>query len=175
MTGKRTGVFQHRSDAEGHTIQHFRVEGDLSTITAFLTAVRTERRGWGSGRLLLSEVAMKILVTGATGFIGRHLIRHLDASGYGVRAMVRPTSNTEGFPAGLEYAHATLEDLDALRHAVSGVDVVIHLACLLKVPWKPEFQTVNVDGTRRVLEACAERPGFYFHLFSRSSGKPKPD
>lgn len=117
---------------------------------------------------------MKILVTGATGFIGRHLIRHLDASGYAVRAMVRPTSNIEGFPAGVEYAHATLEDLDALRRAVSGVQVVIHLACLLKVPWKPEFQTVNVDGTRRVLEACAEQdaPPVFVFISSLAAAGP---
>jgi len=100
---------------------------------------------------------MKILVTGATGFIGRHLVRHLVASHHTVRAMVRPTSNTQALPSDLEWVYATLDDHHALQQAVDGVDAVIHLASLLKVPWKPEFHDVNVNGTRRLLEVCAHR------------------
>ena len=104
---------------------------------------------------------MKALVTGASGFTGSHLARHLLASGYEVRALVRHSSSLaalEGLDVEVGYADlAAKEPLDA---AVRGVDAVFHVAALYRAENVPRraFWDVNVDATRRLLEA-SERAG----------------
>ncbi len=92
------------------------------------------------------------LVTGATGFIGRYVVRALTARGARVRALVRATSDTTGLD--VERAVGDLSDPESLRRAADGVDVVLHLASLLKVPWKAAFHTVNVAGTAHMARAA---------------------
>lgn len=92
------------------------------------------------------------LVTGATGFIGRYLVRALTARGARVRALVRATSDTTGLD--VERAVGDLGDPESLARAADGADVVFHLASLLKVPWKAAFETVNVAGTAHVARAA---------------------
>lgn len=96
---------------------------------------------------------MHALVTGATGFIGRYLVAALRARGWPVRALARPTSDLAGLDA--EPAIGDIARPETLPPAMAGVDVVFHLASLLKVPWKPAFHTVNVDGTAHVARAAA--------------------
>ncbi|MCA9542198.1 MAG: NAD-dependent epimerase/dehydratase family protein [Myxococcales bacterium] len=96
----------------------------------------------------------RALVTGASGFIGRHLVRALQADGWQVEALVRTTSNI----ADLEGCALVVGDLtepETLRPAMAHVDAVFHLASLLKVPWRADFAPVNVEGTRAVAAACA--------------------
>jgi dihydroflavonol-4-reductase len=118
---------------------------------------------------------VRILVTGSTGFIGSRLVHHLLEAGHSVRVTVRPTSDLSRLPvADLEVAHAQLPDDHAIRKAMRGMDGVIHLASLLKVPWKPEFQTVNVGGTACVAQACAsmETPPVLVHVSSLAAAGP---
>src|SRR5713226_821348 len=73
----------------------------------------------------------RVLVTGATGFIGRRLVRRLVSAGSYVRVLVRPTSNLEGLAAVAEHLkiyHGDLKDADSLQEAVRGVELVFHLA-----------------------------------------------
>lgn len=98
---------------------------------------------------------MTALVTGATGFIGRRLVAALAAAGQPVRALVRPGAPFDG-PAAVVTGDITRPE--TLAAAIDGVEVVYHLASLLKVPWKPAFHTVNVDGTAHVAAACAAAP-----------------
>jgi dihydroflavonol-4-reductase len=101
----------------------------------------------------------RALVTGATGFIGRHLVARLCTVGYDVRALARPTSDRSPlaeYP--VTWFEGDLTDPESVARAVEGCTVVFHLASLLKVPWKPEFLTVNVQGTATVAEACASMP-----------------
>jgi NADH dehydrogenase len=81
-----------------------------------------------------------ILVTGATGFIGQALIRHLLAEEQRVRAVIRPSEDSPGLPKGLavDAALSDIEDERSLRAAMSGVDTIIHLVGL-------EWQGVNAD------------------------------
>lgn len=98
-----------------------------------------------------------ILVTGATGFLGRHLCQHLAAKGARVRGLVRSTAAT--LPAGIEVAVASdLLDRDRVREAMRGAAAVVHLAALVHVmrdraedPLEA-FRRVNVEGTRIVME-----------------------
>ena len=72
---------------------------------------------------------------------------------------------------------ATLGDRASLAQAVDGVDAVIHLASLLKVPWKAEFYEVNVEGTRRLLKVCADRstPPVFIFVSSLAAAGPAED
>ncbi len=78
---------------------------------------------------------MTVLVTGATGFIGAHVVMELLSRGIAVRAMMRDVELAEMFPKSdlLEVVQADLFDIDSLRTAVQGCDDVIHCAAALYV------------------------------------------
>lgn len=101
---------------------------------------------------------MKILVTGASGFLGGHLTELLTAKGLEVVAMVRKTSDTSLLDRlGLEKRVADLTDPKSLRTAVKGIEVVIHLAAYYTFHGKKElYDRVTVQGTRSILDACME-------------------
>ena len=90
--------------------------------------------------VFLGTIALMILVTGATGFIGQALIRHLLADEYRVRALIRPSEDSPGLPKGLavEAALSDIEDERGLRTAMAGVDTIFHLVGL-------EWQGVSAD------------------------------
>jgi 2-alkyl-3-oxoalkanoate reductase len=98
---------------------------------------------------------VKVLVTGATGFLGVHTCRELLARGHQVRAFGRDFSR---FPvAGVEQFQEDLRNSNSVRLACTNMDAVVH-AGALSSPWGKleEFMTVNVTGTRNVLEACLQ-------------------
>ncbi len=120
---------------------------------------------------------MQVLVTGATGFIGRHVVRALVDAGHAARCLVRPTSDRSGLAeAGVTFAVGDVGAPDSLGAAVDGVDAVIHLASLLKAPWKRAFHTVNVEGTRNLAAACAAQaePPLHLVVSSLAAGGPAP-
>ncbi len=102
----------------------------------------------------------RALVTGGTGFIGRHVVRSLAARGVEIEALVRPSSDLSVFE-GLEVRPVLGDILDesTYRAAVGRVDRVIHMASLLKMPWSPRFRSVHVEGTEAVARSCAESHG----------------
>lgn len=120
-------------------------------------------------RTSAKEVRVKILVTGAGGFLGRHLTERLTACGDEVTALVWPA----GTGAALTGSTAQVSTIDicdaaAVRCAVQGHQVVIH--CAGKVDdWGPpeEYSRVNVQGTCNLLEACrAAGVGHLIHVSS---------
>src|SRR2546429_211627 len=102
---------------------------------------------------------MKVLVTGATGFVGAAVVRRLLAAGMEVRVLIRPDSDLRNL-GGLkvEQAHGDLRDRDSLRRALSGCrqlyHVAAHYALWAKTP--SIFYEVNVTGTRVLLETARE-------------------
>ncbi|GLT92251.1 hypothetical protein SLE2022_100980 [Rubroshorea leprosula] len=106
---------------------------------------------------------MRILVTGATGYLGGRLCRSLLSQGYSVRALVRPTSDLSSLPSSssgsaVELVYGDVTDYRSLLDACSGVDVIFHAAALVE-PWLPDpsrFFTVNVHGLKNVLRAAKE-------------------
>ncbi|MCS7285984.1 MAG: NAD-dependent epimerase/dehydratase family protein [Anaerolineae bacterium] len=101
---------------------------------------------------------MKVLVTGATGFIGSHLVEKLLAEGYEVRGMTTsPTRAQKLKEKGVEPFLGDLRNYDAVREATRGVSLVFHLGAILSDwgPWELFYQ-VNVLGTANVLRAALE-------------------
>lgn len=107
--------------------------------------------------LELFEVAsMKVLITGATGFLGRKLIPQMLLEGHEVVALVRQTSNMESLPKEIEIRVADLLDPKSLGPAVQDIDKVIHLAAYFDFyPSDEELMfKVNIDGTKNLMNAC---------------------
>ncbi len=113
---------------------------------------------------------MKVLVTGATGFLGSHLAELLVEEGHEVRALVRRTSKTELLDRlGAEKVTASLETGEGLAEAVRGVDAVVHGAGVVKARSAEEFHRINAGGTENLLAAVRrDNPGIrrFVHVSS---------
>ncbi len=109
--------------------------------------------GWDS---LAGWRFMRILVTGATGFIGRKLVGRLVDSGHEIVALVRASSNTAGLPEGIVFEEADLLNYESLEAIVGNVQAVIHLAAYFDFyPSDVDLlYQVNVEGTRNLMNAC---------------------
>jgi len=110
---------------------------------------------------------LKILVTGAGGFIASHLAEKLVQEGHSVRAFVRYNSRNswgwlEESPLrnDMEIISGDIRDFDLVKKAVSGCDAVFHLAALIGIPYSYvsplAYVKTNVEGTYNVLEAARE-------------------
>ena len=99
---------------------------------------------------------MKALVTGATGFVGSHLVEALHRRGDEVTALVRSPAKAGALePMGVRLVAGDLDDRDALARAVEGQDVVFHVAGLVAARNQDEFMRCNRDGTAHLLAAGA--------------------
>ena len=122
---------------------------------------------------------MVALVTGATGFIGSHLVELLLKKNYAVRVLIRKTSDTvwlKGLP--IEYVYGDLFDADALQRAVTGVDYVFHSAGITKAKTQEEYYRGNSEGTKNILEAvAAANAGVkrFVQISSQAAAGPSPD
>ena len=115
---------------------------------------------------------MKVLVTGASGFIGRALGRYLVGAGHEVLALVR-RSNEAGIPAEAERVIGDLLDPPSLDRAAEGMAGVVHLACATGVARESVARAVNVDGTRWLLEAARRGGARRFVFVSSVSARRK--
>jgi NADH dehydrogenase len=99
-----------------------------------------------------------ILVTGGTGFVGRALVRQLVAAGLPVRTLIRPSAKTPNLPRGvaLEVAVAALNDERGLRAAMSGVDVVFHLAGAEHQGADANLFDTDIKGTETLSRTASE-------------------
>lgn len=98
----------------------------------------------------------RVLVTGATGFVGRHLCRSLRADAIEVRALVRdPALATELSKQGVECVAGDLTVAPSLREAVRGIDTVVHLGATVGPAHLPPsvYEAANVNGTGSLVDA----------------------
>lgn len=115
-------------------------------------------------------------MTGATGFIGSHLVEELIKKGYHVTCLVRKTSNIrwiEGLKADILYGDC--EDAGSLNQLPRDLDYIFHLAGLTKARRDEDFFCVNVRGTENLVGAVSVKvPGIkrFLHLSSLAAAGP---
>ena len=100
---------------------------------------------------------MKVLVTGATGFTGQHLVRALVAEGQHVRIIARSAERARAaFGESVEIETGDVADAALVRRAVPGCRVIYHLAAAYREAGLPDvrYREVHVDSTRLLLEAA---------------------
>jgi nucleoside-diphosphate-sugar epimerase len=101
---------------------------------------------------------MKVLITGATGLLGGHLIRELRERGEHIRALVLPVENTDRLVAqGVEVVRGDITDARTLGAAVKEIELIFHLAGMMGV-WRPlaEYRLVNVTGSENLYQAAQQ-------------------
>lgn len=109
-------------------------------------------------RLQRIIAAVMILVTGATGFVGRALVPRLVEGGADVRCLIRPSKVSPRLPIGVpvQVAISSVNDFRGVRASMVGIDTVVHLASAEWEGKRGDMQKVDVDGTRKLIEAAKE-------------------
>lgn len=113
---------------------------------------------------------MRLAVTGATGFVGTHLITLARHAGHDIAALTRrPRAARDG----VDWVVGTLESADILTSLVEGADAVIHVAGVVNALDRAGFAAGNIDGTRAIV-AAAERAGVdrFVHVSSLAAREP---
>ncbi|HIF10550.1 MAG TPA: NAD-dependent epimerase/dehydratase family protein [Sneathiellales bacterium] len=100
---------------------------------------------------------MKALVTGATGFVGSAVARHLVRAGHHVKVLARPEGNRSNLAdLDVEISEGDLNDIDSLEHACAHCDALFHVAADYRL-WTRHpaaMRDTNVQGTRRLMRAA---------------------
>jgi nucleoside-diphosphate-sugar epimerase len=115
---------------------------------------------------------MKILVTGATGFIGHHIVNSLLTKRYKIRCLVRKNSNYKPLKkTGVEIWFGDLTNKKSINGIVDGIDIIFHLGAVGNInatskKYYKEYRKVNVDGTKNLLEQCTRHKIKKFIHFS---------
>ena len=121
---------------------------------------------------------MKVLVTGATGFVGSHLTEFLLKKGYDVRCLIRKTSNMRWIrDLDIECFYGSLDDPDSLANAVKGVNYVFHVAGVTKAPDLYTYIKGNYEGTKHLAEAVlneGKKIKRFVLVSSQSAAGPSP-
>lgn len=118
-----------------------------------------------------SATPQRVAITGASGFLGRHLLRALDRPDVQLRLLLRrdPAELTRGLTRTPEIVPGALADVGALRRLVTDADVVIHLAGAIKAGRDADYFVVNRDGAQALATAVREAGAAVRHLVQVSS------
>lgn len=101
-----------------------------------------------------------VAITGATGFIGRYLVRQFLQQGWHVRVLTRRVPHSHGFDySQVDAVIGDLLDRHALARLVQGVDAIVHAAGVIKARTHAEYFAANAVGTRHLVEATIAQGG----------------
>ena len=152
------------ADLHGPASRNWGIVREIATTTVRRHLSRADPHASGLGPMRGTPVDTSRedvhLVTGASGFIGSHLVQRLIDAGHPVRCLVRPGSDTRRLEQlGVEFAPGSLENPRSLQRAAEGCDYVVHCGAMVS-DWGTveEIEAVNVAGTRDLL-AAAGPPG----------------
>jgi nucleoside-diphosphate-sugar epimerase len=123
----------------------------------------------------MSEAPL-VALTGASGFVGRRLAPLLAHAGWRVRLLLRRDPvHVDWRGMNPQIIAGDLGDAEALRQLVKGADAVVHVAGLIKAAKQGQYDAVNVDGTKRLVEAVQQlAPGAHFlHLSTLAARQPQ--
>ena len=115
---------------------------------------------------------MRVLLTGANGFVGSHILDQLCAAGRPVRMLLRKTSRTrfiDDHLPGADVCYGSLTDPGSVQEAMRGADCVIHCAGKTKAVRAGEYDAVNLEGTRNLVRAVNAQKEEVKHLIHISS------
>jgi nucleoside-diphosphate-sugar epimerase len=121
---------------------------------------------------------LKVLLTGASGFVGSHILDTLRQRGLPTALLLRPTSNKHFITPHLPHVEVRLgaiNDPASLRQALDGVTHVIHCAGAVKASRISEFYEINQAGTRNLVDAVNAQPGQvqrFVHISSLAAAGP---
>ncbi|MFM7028619.1 MAG: NAD-dependent epimerase/dehydratase family protein [Chakrabartia sp.] len=111
-----------------------------------------------------------LAITGATGFVGSHLIRLARAAGHPVRALTRRPQAPQ---PGLSWVAGALDDAASLDQLIAGAEAVIHVAGVVNAPDRAGFVAGNVTGTQAMVAAAQRAGGVRFiHVSSLAARLP---
>src|SRR3989442_13094434 len=110
---------------------------------------------------------MTVLVTGASGLVGSHVVEALVARGERVRALVRPASRAAAAPLGAEAVAGDVTDPAVWQRAAHGVRAIVHAAAIVqrRASWE-RYVAVNVEGTRLAVAAARAARARLVHISS---------
>ena len=114
---------------------------------------------------------MRVLITGATGLLGGHLIKELQQRGEDIRALVLPVENADRLEKqSVEVVRGDITDANTLGSAVKDVELIFHLAGMMGV-WRPlaDYRLVNVTGSENLYQA-AQKAGVRRFIHTSSAG-----
>ncbi|MDA8745125.1 NAD-dependent epimerase/dehydratase family protein [Rubripirellula amarantea] len=117
----------------------------------------------------------RALVTGATGFIGSHLVRDLTRRGCEVTCLVRKSSSLSSLNEYRpRFVIGDIMDIDAVQQAMEGADIVYNLAGVTKALRESDFVEPNVTGARNVAACCSKAPNdpVLVHVSSLAAAGP---
>lgn len=116
-----------------------------------------------------------ILVTGATGFVGGHLISRITETGDEIRCLVRSLAKAEALKAqGVEVVQGDVTVPSSLEQAVKGAEAVIHLVAVIREKKEITYDRINVQGTRNMVQAAAKSGVKRFIHMSGLGASPNP-
>src|SRR2546426_12761006 len=123
---------------------------------------------------------MTVLVTGASGLVGSHVVEALVARGETVRALVRPASRAAALRLGAEAVAGDVTDPAVWQRAAHGVRAIVHAAAIVqrRASWE-RYVAVNVEGTRLAVAAAPAARARLVHIsslagYGGSAGQPSP-
>lgn len=111
----------------------------------------------------MSEPVRRVVVTGATGFVGTHLVRRLRSERLSVLGLVRALPANHSSAHGIEYVSRNLEDVATLRDVLVPGDVIVHLASRVHIMRDTDpasedaYRRLNVEATRMLCRSASER------------------
>ena len=116
----------------------------------------------------------KVLITGASGFLGKHIVRRLYDEGYEVLAMVRKSSNVDGIEGKAKFVYGDLERIEELKGEVRDIDYIIHSAAVVKALSSQDYYKYNFEPTVDLAQLALDLPNLKRFVFisSQAAGRP---
>ena len=120
-------------------------------------------------------MARTVALTGATGFVGTHLVKSLTDAGWQVRALTRRPTTTPSQSPAVTWIRGNLEDSEALTDLLTNADAVIHCAASIKAIDAAGFYRDNAEGTERLAKIAASRqnPPRFLYISSVAARHPE--